>query len=55
MNLEFHAVPKLSDEDMEYLIWTLNNVYGKEILFSSGAASGAYASTIEEQNNKRRY
>ena len=47
MNLEFHAVPKLSDEDMEYLIWTLNNVYGKEILFSSGAASGAYASTIE--------
>ena len=33
MNLEFHAVPKLSDEDMEYLIWTLNNVYGKEILF----------------------
>ena len=53
MNLEFHAVPKLSDEDMEYLIWTLNNVYGKEILFSSGAASGAYASTIEEQNNKK--
>ncbi|MDB1955072.1 hypothetical protein [Clostridium tertium] len=53
MNLEFHAVPKLSDEDMEYLIWTLNNVYGKDILFSSGAASGAYASTIEEQNNKK--
>lgn len=53
MNLEFHAVPKLSDEDMEYLIWTLNNVYGKEILFSSGAASGAYTSTIEEQNNKK--
>lgn len=52
MNLEFHAVPKLSDEDMEYLLWTLNNVYGKEILFSNGAASGAYASTIEEQNNK---
>ena len=36
---------------MEYLIWTLNNVYGKEVLFSNGAASGAYASTIEEQNN----
>lgn len=52
MNLEFHAVPKLSDEDMEYLNWTLNNVYGKEVLFSNGAASGAYASTIEEQNNK---
>lgn len=52
MNLEFHAVPKLSNEDMEYLLWTLNNLYGKEVLFSSGAASGAYASTIEEQNNK---
>ncbi|KLE17180.1 hypothetical protein [Clostridium sp. C8] len=53
MNLEFHAVPKLSDEDMEYLIWTLNNVYGKEVLFSSGAASGAYASTIEEQSTEK--
>jgi type IV pilus assembly protein PilO len=53
MNLEFHAVPKLSDEDMEYLIWTLNNVYGKEVLFSSGEASGAYASTIEEQSSEQ--
>lgn len=53
MNLEFHAVPKLSDEDMEYLIWTLNNVYGKEVLFSNGAASGAYASTIEEQSSEQ--
>lgn len=52
MNLEFHAVPKLSDEDMGYLNWTLNNVYGKEILFSNGAASGAYGSTIEEQNTE---
>ncbi|MFU7515740.1 GspMb/PilO family protein [Clostridium sp. HCS.1] len=52
MNLEFHAVPKLADEDMEYLNWTLNNVYGKEVLFSNGAASGAYASTIEERNNQ---
>lgn len=53
MNLEFHAVPKLSDTDMEYLIWTLNNVYGKEILFSNGTASGAYSSTIEEQKDKK--
>ena len=52
MNLEFHAVPKLSNEDMEYLNWTLNNVYGKEILFSNGVASGAYASTIEERNTE---
>lgn len=52
MSLEFHAVPKLSGEDEAYLEWTLNNVYGKEILFSSGAASGAYANTIEEQSSE---
>jgi len=52
MNLEFHAVPKLADEDISYLEWTVENVYGKDILFSSEAASGAYASTIEESSNK---
>lgn len=53
MNLEFHAVPKLSDEDKDYLTWSLNNIYGKEILFSSGEASGAYAQTIEEQSSEQ--
>lgn len=43
MNIEYHGVPKLTDEDSEYLKWTLKNTYGKEDLFSSGAASGAYA------------
>lgn len=52
MNLEFHAVPKIDDQDIDYLIWSLNNIYGKEILFSSGEASGAYASTIEEQSSE---
>lgn len=52
MSLEFHAVPKLSGEDKEYLEWTLKNVYGKEILFSSGSASGAYANTIEEESRE---
>lgn len=52
MNLEFHAVPKISDDDKSYLEWTMKNVYGKDILFSSEAASGAYASTIEESSNK---
>jgi len=32
------------------LTWTLNNGYGKEVLFSKGSANGAYSSTIEEQN-----
>ena len=51
MNLEFHAIPKLSDEDDEYLKWTLNNVYGKEILFSSGSATGAYADLKDENSS----
>lgn len=51
MNLEFHAIPKLSDEDEEYLKWTLNNVYGKEILFSSGSATGAYADFKDENSS----
>lgn len=46
--LEFYAVPKLSDQDQEYLEWTLENTYGKELPFSNGAASGAYSSTMEQ-------
>lgn len=47
MNLEFYAIPKLGEEDMEYLKWTLKNTYGKDTPFSSSAASGAFSSTIE--------
>lgn len=46
--LEFYAVPKLSDQDQEYLEWRLENTYGKELPFSNGAASGAYSSTMEQ-------
>ena len=46
--LEFYAIPKLSNQDQEYLEWTLEDTYGKELPFSSGAASGAYSSTIEQ-------
>lgn len=53
LSLEFHGVPKLAGEDEEYLEWTLNNVYGKDVLFSSGSASGAYANTIEEQSTEK--
>ena len=55
MNLEYHGVPKIKDADSEYLKWKLKNIYGKEDLFSSGAASGAYAvieSTENEEENK---
>lgn len=52
MSIEFYAVPKLGEQDSEYLKWTMENVYGKEILFSSGAANGAYSSTLEEQGTE---
>lgn len=48
MNLEFYSVPKIGNEDMEYLKWTLENTYGKDIPFSDEAASGAYNSTVEQ-------
>ncbi|MBB6623418.1 hypothetical protein [Clostridium gasigenes] len=52
MNIEFYAVPKLGDDDAAYLKWTMESVHGKDILFSTGAASGAYNSTVEEQGTK---
>lgn len=52
-NIEFYSVPKLSGEDEEYLEWTLNDTYGKENLFGSGNATGAYNSTIEEATEEK--
>ena len=48
LTLEFYAIPKLESQDQEYLTWTLENTYGKEMPFSNGAASGAYSSTMEQ-------
>lgn len=48
MNLEFYGVPKLGEQDMEYLKWELENTYGKDTPFAAGAANGAYSSTIEQ-------
>lgn len=48
MNMEFYAVPKLGNDD-EYLKWNVENVYGKDSIFSTGAANGAYNSTVEQQ------
>lgn len=50
MSLEFYGIPKLPDTDQEYLEWTLKSVYGKDILFSSAAASGAYSNMVKNQN-----
>ena len=49
ISLEFYAVPKITNDDLEnYLNWDLNNTYGKTSPFSEGAATGAYATTIEQ-------
>ena len=48
LTLEFYAIPKLEGQDQDYLTWTLENTYGKEMPFSNGAASGAYSSTMEQ-------
>lgn len=47
-NLEFYGVPKLQKQDQAYLEWTLSNTYGKDMPFSTGVASGAYNTMIEE-------
>lgn len=40
INVEIYAVPKIDDELESYLIWSLNNTYGKSVPFSRDAASG---------------
>lgn len=52
MNLEFFAIPKLSESEMSYLIWSLDNTYGKDTPFSVAAATGAYSSTVEEASTE---
>ena len=46
--LEFYAIPKLDGQDQDYLEWTLENIYGKEIPFSSEAATGSDSDTMEK-------
>ena len=53
LTLEFYGIPKITDEDSEYLTWTLNNTYGKDTPFSKGGATGG---TIESTVvNKEKY
>lgn len=47
-NLEFYGIPKLQEQDHDYLQWTLENTYGKEMPFSTGVANGAYHTSLEE-------
>lgn len=53
MNLEFYALPKVGNNDKDYLKWLLNNTYGKNYPFSTAPAIGT---TIEQlSNNENSY
>ncbi|NLK95214.1 MAG: hypothetical protein GX275_08495 [Clostridiales bacterium] len=41
MKLEFFAIPKVTDIDNEYSNWAYDKVFGKALLFSPEAATGA--------------
>lgn len=55
INLEYYAVPKLDNSDDDYLKWAYNNVYGKDTIFSTGAATGAYNTTVENATADKQY
>jgi General secretion pathway protein M. len=39
MNLEIYSIPKLTNELENYLKWTLNNDYGRNVPFAAGTAN----------------
>lgn len=47
LDLEFYSIPKISEEDSEYLKWTIENTYGKENPFLEGG-TGVSASENKE-------
>ena len=47
LGLEIYAVPRIDDELENYLKWILNNIYGREIPFSPGAATGTVKSETD--------
>lgn len=47
LDLEFYSIPKISEEDSEYLKWTIENTYGKENPFLEGG-TGISASANKE-------
>lgn len=51
--LEFYAVPKISDEDAEYIKWSYNNPYGKVNPFDGGS-SITMNNTIEQTSTAKK-
>lgn len=50
LDLEFYSIPKVLDEDSEYLKWNLDNGYGKENPFLEGG-TGIKASETKEDDD----
>lgn len=50
--LEVFAVPKITDEDFEYMKWGYENLYGKSNPFSGGS-TGVFNNTIEEASKPK--
>ena len=40
IELEIYSIPKITDELEDYLRWDYNNIYGKNVPFSKGSATG---------------
>ena len=51
--LQFYAVPKIGDEDKDFLNWDIKNTYGKDNPFDGGALNIINTGTIEEIGEKR--
>lgn len=48
MQLEFYAIPKISDEDKDFFKWDFNNEYGKDNPFDGKIDNNLTNSTIED-------
>lgn len=48
MQLEFYAIPKISDEDKDFFKWEIKNAYGKENPFDGAVEANVISSIIED-------
>lgn len=51
VQLEFYAIPKISDEDKDFFKWEYNNAYGKQNPFDGKIDAQQTSSTIEESGS----
>lgn len=48
IQLEFYAIPKISDEDKEFFKWEFNNTYGKDNPFDGAVETSVVSAIIED-------